>query len=238
MSRGTHHASSNRLLDMFLRTMVAFALDNGLAWVTRFCTVMPDDWESSWSWGNFRGYDERLTEAGVDLTICLGGTGDSTQVEAVVQYLSRILDSRMKFLTTSPRRMQVAEDDWCLTALASNRSWIAVPGAAADLAYPTKRAWVLEPFEFVDGPEKLEKVYESGAPLLSSDHEPARTPLELIGGSWRLRKRQVVYGCQNIVADGVHVLRLPRQRVYGAEDYDWEASQGVQREDFGQDSGS
>jgi hypothetical protein len=115
----------------------------------------------------------------------------------------------------------------------SNKSWVAVPVATAHLPLFHKRAWIIEPFDPNAEPENpedyLPKKLASNndeaqvlCSVMTSDYESLRTePNEQ--GTWRLRTRHPIFGCQPIVARGSWVILLEKQRVYGAEDYDWAA---------------
>jgi hypothetical protein len=58
--------------------------------------------------------------------------------------------------------------------------------------------------------------------VLTSDYKDLRIERNE-RGTWRLRRRHHIFGCQPIVACGSWVIILERQKVYGAEDYDWAA---------------
>lgn len=238
------------VVSAFVQTMLAFALDNGLDWVQRFPDTISESWEMSSIAGNLADNDEDLKESAVDLLCHLGkDPTDASLIKVTKCFLLCIMDNRLKSLTLSPRRVQMREDDWCLTELTTNSSWIAVPVAAAHLPYSSKRAWVLEAFDPSISPETLEDSYTFGPvhnkqpevghqmPVLSSDYETSRSPLERVGRSWRLRKRQVIFGCRTIAADDANVIHLSQQRVYGAEKYNWtrllEVSRATLHNEFG-----
>lgn len=166
------------------------------------------------------------------------------KVAKLVRFLTCLLDPRFSFFTVTPRRLPCGQDDFAFTASISNRSWVAVPAAIAHLPAWHKRGWVIEPFDpdsdldvnettqhhVVDldmelsGTETAEDIF----PVLSSDFADKRQPRSE-RGTWRLRRQEEIFGCQRFGAiedygdaDGP-VMYLKKQRVYGADDYDWRA---------------
>ncbi|KAK3988742.1 heterokaryon incompatibility protein-domain-containing protein [Cladorrhinum sp. PSN332] len=140
---------------------------------------------------------------------------------------------------------------FCLTPSTSNRSYLAVPACLAHLPPWHQYGWVVEPFDplappedprdhLAPSPSELAAKQKGGAemevedlvPVLNTDNKDRReAPRE--SGEWRLRSKQTVYGMGRVWdgevikrvmeggerMEGVRVLR--KQRVYGAEDYNW-----------------
>ncbi|KAJ1323293.1 HET domain-containing protein [Microdochium nivale] len=199
---------------------------------------------------------------------------DEPALRTATRFLRTILDPALKFLAAAPRLLPLGshddneDKDFAVTCSSSNRAYIAIPLAVAHLPASHKRAWVLEPFDpardppetpadFLPDPartgiapgEPIEDVY----PVLSSDYADRRRAWDgdgegkKAGAAWRLRRREVVFGCRELDelvrnssgggggggggSDGevggssstgpVRAVVLRRQRVYGAEDYDW-----------------
>ena len=95
------------------------------------------------------------------------------------------------------------------TELTIDRSYMAVPVALAHLQFWDKRAWVIEPGEkqFVPdwrwkendrskGKENIREVW----PVLTADLGDQREKRN--EGTWSLRCRQALVGCERIVPDG------------------------------------
>ncbi|KAH7024532.1 uncharacterized protein B0I36DRAFT_331589 [Microdochium trichocladiopsis] len=175
---------------------------------------------------------------------------DEADIRRTVRFLRTILDPRIKFYTVAPRRLPVSSDDHAFIMSSSNTGYITVPLAVAGLPSWQKRAWVLEPFDPVNDPpetladflpdlartgiepgEALEDVY----PVLPSDYADRRKPMNADVAAWRLRRREQIFGCRPWDSAGLAALVesaenagdkgcvavLRKQRVYGAEDYNW-----------------
>lgn len=174
-------------------------------------------------------------------------------IHNLTRFLTCILDPRFTLVaTTGPRRLSVGTDgdyDDIITPSPSNRSWIAVPTALAHLPLWQSRAWFIEPFDPVnDAPEDPKShlpyldVDKNGVtairyPVLTSDNEDMRRE-RLAEGTWKLRKRVPIIGSVPLVKGtdldshqgSRGLLLLKRQRVYGAEDYDWTAMSTATKE--------
>jgi hypothetical protein len=140
-------------------------------------------------------------------------------------------------LTELPRRLRLGNNDWAMTGRVTNKSWIAVPTAAAHLPMLQNKAWVIEAFDPAASPERpednrpsdLTKVQDPNAvqediwTASESDNASRRAPRNDERATWRMRRKQIIFGCRSIMPDGKSVILLKRQKVYGAEEYDWQA---------------
>jgi hypothetical protein len=154
-----------------------------------------------------------------------------------VKFFECLIDSRLKLLTKLPRRLCLGNNDWAITGRISNKSWIAVPTAVAHLPLWHTKAWIIEPFDPAAPPERPEEHWppdltkerdphvpqEDIYPVLNSDYASRRAPRNDERATWRLRSKQIIFGCKSIVPDGKSVIHLRKQKIYGAEDYDWKA---------------
>lgn len=229
----------DQLMNEFLQTYLGCAIDCGIDWIRRFPSVMREGTEGSWIHGTFDRYSTRFTDAAVDLLRYLDITKENTSnfeqdyLQPTIRFFTCLVDNRLKFLTSSPRRIQAGAGDFALTPVISNKSWVAVPVATAHLPLFHKRAWIIEPFDPDAEPENPEDYLpkklasnndkaEVLCSVLTSDYKDLRIERNE-RGTWRLRRRHPIFGCQPIVACGSWVILLERQKVYGAEDYDWAA---------------
>ncbi|KAM7196279.1 Heterokaryon incompatibility protein (HET) domain containing protein [Naviculisporaceae sp. PSN 640] len=163
----------------------------------------------------------------------------------IIRSVTTLFDPRLPFFTTSPRRLPLGNGDHAFVACSSNIAYIAVPVCLAHLPASYLRAWTLEPFDPQGPPENLPddhlpdltKIYPRDAravdvfPVNTSDFEDRRQPRDDNRGTWRLRLREKIFGFTNwslpvseedFPPDG-EVVYLKRQKVYGAEGYDWGA---------------
>ncbi|KAK3313016.1 hypothetical protein B0H66DRAFT_485526 [Apodospora peruviana] len=244
---------------VFHRLWLAHALDCGMDWILRFADVMrnetTDEGEFDWSHGPLGvRSDAKLTDAAravlSHFKITVSDKEDDKQYEdylaETVRFLTCILDPRLPLLTVAPRRLPAGPGDFAFVPSTSNRSWIVVPAAIAHLPAYHNRSWIVEPFDPAAEPEKPEDhlpdpntVLKPGDmavdvyPLLTSDYDDRRAPRNDERGSWRLRRRDHIFGCQPWKApinpadfpntDDGAVVYMKKQRVYGAEDYDWKS---------------
>jgi hypothetical protein len=107
----------------------------------------------------------------------------------------------------------------------------------AHLPLLKNKAWIIEPFDPAAPTEKPEDRWpqdltkrrdpsvaeEDIWPFLHSDFASRRDQRNDERATWRLRHKQVIFGCEPIVPDGKSVILLKKQKIYGAEDYDWAA---------------
>ncbi|KAH7010905.1 uncharacterized protein B0I36DRAFT_389804 [Microdochium trichocladiopsis] len=266
-------------LHVFVKVWLAHGIDCGTQWMLRFPEIMRQDTQD-WTYGVPREVeDETLLSAARELLSLVSGANatphsqgdelkaaqeaprsdlgtaqdDETMIRRMALYLRMILDPRLKFYATAPRRLPLGGDDHAITFSSSNRSYIAVPLALVPLPSWQKRAWVLEPYDpSTDPPESFAdflpnpartciepgEVLDDVYPVLSSDYADRRRPRDDKVGAWRLRRREQIFGfrgwdeaaLQGMMArsskdgDGEgYVVYMKKQRVYGAEDYDWGA---------------
>jgi hypothetical protein len=229
------------------------AMDCGIDWIRQFPDRMANEAKSgAWNHGQFNGFDTGFIDAALDLLSYLGITKKTSPnfdvefLQPVIRFFTSITDHRLKFPVTMPRRICTsAAGDFAFTNATSNRSWVAVPVAVAHLPFFHKRAWLVEPFEPCAAGEQSADPHSTGTPdsargrpgdiisqnrvfdpdlfpVLSSDFTDRRGGPNL-EGTWRIRKRQALVGCQPIVADGQAVVHLKKQKMYGSRDYDWAA---------------
>lgn len=207
----------------------------------------------AWSHGQFNHFDTGFTDAALDLLSYLGKMKETSPnfdvefLQPVIRFFSYITDHRLKFSVLVPRKIYTsAACDFAFTGAISDRSWVAVPVAVAHLPFFHNRAWIVEPFEpSAAGEQSANPPHSKGTPDSARGHPRDETPpnqvsiLDLFpvvtsdladrralpnsGGTWRIRKRQALVGCQPIVADGRAVVLLKKQKVYGSRDYDWAA---------------
>jgi len=90
-----------------------------------------------------------------------------------------------------------------------------------------------------DGEQAVFNKLEDAVPVLSSDYEDRREPRNDGRKTWRMRRRQVLFGCHaqvwgeegaglirceegsGLLRGGEGLVLLRRQRVYGCQDYPW-----------------
>lgn len=139
------------------------------------------------------------------------------------------------------------------------RAWVVEPFDPASDKPETLADFLPDPARTCIQPgERIEDVY----PVLSSDYADRRRPIPQDGdgvgaGAWRLRRREQIFGfqglaedileelrssggCSSVGQDGEgegHVVYLEKQRVYGAEDYDWGAIHDVAKRIEGNGAG-
>jgi hypothetical protein len=212
-------------LATFLKIILAISIDCGIDWIRQFPIVMEKESVDSWMHGSIgNGHDARCEDAAIELLAMSDITRENVQrfdeeyLSPVVRFLTCVIDDRLRILTTMPRRLPARNGDSALTAATSNRSWIAVPVALSQLQIWNKRAWIIEPFSPTHETGLLE---ENNEPPLSTSDDIDRRQSWNEQGTWRLRRKQLLFGGQPIAADGTSVLLLKRQKVYGSEDYNW-----------------
>lgn len=239
-------------LKNFLPKWLAHALDCGIEWTTRLPDlILKETEEGGWMHGILGdAVDERLTvvaeamfahfiaeEAGED------PASKASHIKKLTRFLTCLLDPKwILFATTTPRCHPCGRNDFVFTPSISNRSWIAVPAAVTHLPSWHNRAWVVEPFdpasETPEDPKShlpyLDTEFDSGKtfnvkyPVSSSDLIDRRAPRNA-GGTWKLRRRDCIFGSHSLATqsfandDGKGPVLVKKQRVYGAEDYDWSA---------------
>ncbi|OCK75023.1 hypothetical protein K432DRAFT_386457 [Lepidopterella palustris CBS 459.81] len=224
------------------QVLLGSALECGIDWMMRLPNVLEKETNSGeWDHGKFNGFDSSFADAAADLLSYFGITKENSArfddqfLRPMIRFLTCITDDRLRFLAFIPRRIQTrADGDFAITNQISNRSWIAIPQAVSHLPLFHNRAWVVEPYDPA-APEKeippflktrppptdLE-AWADTVPALPADFPDRRDrPNDL--QSWRMRKRQPLFGCQPVIEDGEAVILLKKQKVYGGDDYDWEA---------------
>lgn len=246
-------------LKNYLPMWLAHAIDCGLAWATRFAEAVAHETKSGeWIYGTLgEATDDRLLDAAKSLYACFDPNGGhqnwgerAAHIQKLARFLTCILDARFTMLAaTSPRCLSCGIDDFVFTPTISNRSWIAVPAAIAHLRPWDQRAWIVEPFypltdatedpkshlpyvkkTTTNGPEVCEVEY----PVLTSDSSDQRDKPNA-NGTWRLRRRDCVFALKPLESQsptleaGKGPVLLKKQRVYGAEDYDWPAMSAAAR---------
>jgi len=134
------------------------------------------------------------------------------------------MDSNLKFLSFLPRRLPISDSDSAVMTTTSHRSWTAIPVALAHLPLWHKRAWIVEPFD----PEADPRNSVDETSLDTSDFGDQRAERNDDRGTWLLRRKEIIFGCQNDIclisqANGSSMVLLRKQKIYGADDYDWDA---------------
>jgi hypothetical protein len=243
----------------FTQDWLALALDCGIDWIKRLPFLLIEQTvDDSWTWGQFTSnslyptFRNKFEAVAIDLLSLIGENKENTPdftrsyLDPTVKFFECLVDSRLKFLTRVPRRLCMGSSDWAITERSTNTSWIAVPAAVAHLPIWQKKAWIIESFDPAASPERPEdhwpdrtKMYgpniaqEDIWPVLNSDSASRRALRNDKRGTWRLRHRQTIVSCRSIVPDGNSVILLRKQKVYGAENYDWAA---MYRAGFGDQS--
>ncbi|KAI9776245.1 MAG: hypothetical protein M1839_000478 [Geoglossum umbratile] len=215
--------------------VVGSAIDNGIDWIRRLPSILGKETESGrWGHGKFGSFEPGFTKAAIDLLSYFNVTKESNDdfdvefLDPIIRFFTCVTDHRLKFPVLLPRKITTrVEGDFAFTYQTSDRSWIAVPVAVAHLPFYENRAWVVEPGQKPYVPEMKDPPSNPTAvtdifPVLTADLADRRDP-QNAEGTWCLRKRQTLVGCQPIVADGKAVVLLKKQKVYGGEDYDWAA---------------
>ncbi len=229
----------------WMESLLASTLECGLDWIKRFPdTLNPKEWSENWVYGTFTGFKPEYTDAAKHMLSYFEINEENTpnfkaeHLDPVIRFLTCITDDRLRLVLKVPRRIQTSESgDFAITNRTSNRSWFAVPLAAANLPFYQTKAWVVEPHDPANPlpPEHERYVprsasniptdldsYVDSIPLLDSDFPDRRTqPNDL--SSWQLRGKQCFVGSSGIIADGDAVVLLKNQKVYGGEPHDWAA---------------
>lgn len=222
-------------LGSFHQRWLALALDCGVDWTLRFPAALREGTEGTWMHGTMGvAADERLVPVAYSLLSHFNvdipkpgvlSTQDAHYLDRATQFLTCLVDPRLTFFTISPRRLPLgphgAPEDFAIVPRVSNRSWIAVPVATSHLPSWYDRAWVLEP-------HVLKSDDRDDVVLLTSDSPAKRVEPVDWTGKWHLRRQEHILGfrplsLQSPALKGDSVMLLRKQRVYGAEDYDWRA---------------
>ncbi len=243
-----HFLQGNSISHDFIQTWLALVLDCGIEWIKRLPSELIEQ-TAGWSWGQITAnsllpvFQDKLAAAAIDLLHLAGKNEENTPdftltyLGPTIKFLECLIDSRLKMLTELPRRLSLGNSDWAITRRVTNKSWIAVPTAAAHLPLLQNKAWVIEAFDpaaSLERPEDhwppdLPKVRDPNAvqedigPVLTSDNASRRAPRNDERATWRMRRKQIIFGCRSIVPDGKSVILLKKQKMYGAEEYDWKA---------------
>lgn len=240
---------SPALWKAYLQTWLALAIDSGIDWIRRFPETMREGTEGTWFLGTLgAALDTALTDPAASLLSAFGITRDSTPdfeeeyLPTAIKFFTCLLDSRLKFLNIKPRRLPVSDNDSdndsAVMNTTSNRSWTAIPVAVAHLPPWHKRAWIIEPFDpgadpespayHLPAPTREAKEGEDESEVRTSDFGDRRSERNDERGTWRLRRKEVIFGCRSwtppVVVNGRSMVLLRKQRVYGVEDYDWAAT--------------
>jgi Heterokaryon incompatibility protein (HET) len=232
------------------------AIDCGIDWIRQFPDRIANEAKSgSWSHGQFNGFDTGFTDTALDLLSYLGITKEMSPnfdvefLQPVIRFFTCITDHRLKFPVVMPRKICTsAAGDFAFTNATSDRSWVAVPVAVAHLPFFQNRAWLVEPFEPSAAGEQSANSQSNTTPESASGHpgdivsknQVAATDLFPVlmsdfadrrgppnsGGTWRIRKKQTLVGCEPIAADGQAVVLWKKQKVYGSKNYDWSPLKG------------
>ncbi|OIW27110.1 hypothetical protein CONLIGDRAFT_672521 [Coniochaeta ligniaria NRRL 30616] len=218
------------LLQTFHQRWLALALDCGLDWILRFGDIMKGESWGDWAYGGMGARaDSRLIAAAYSLLALFDMHKDTVShppgyVDKAVRFLTCVLDPRLVFFTTSPRRLPLGPGpfDSAIIPTVSNRSWVAVPTAVAHLPSWQERAWIVEPWDQDGNTEAL-------GPLLTSDFEDSRVQRGDWATSWQLKRRERIFGCDLLpytllTGSEEQLILLKQQRVYGGQDYDWGAA--------------
>jgi len=223
--------------------LLGSVLECGMDWIIRLPDVLERETESgAWEHGRFNDFDPRFTDAATDMLLHFGITKansvefDNKFLHPTIRFFTYFTDNRLRLISAMDLRCikTRAAGDFAITPQISNRSWIAIPRAVSHLPFFHNRAWVVEPYDPA-APEKEIRPFsnmsskpadlESWAdafPVQPADFADLRDqPNDL--ATWRIRRRQPLYGCEAIVEDGEVVILLKNQKVYGGEDYDWAA---------------
>ncbi|KAK4135995.1 hypothetical protein BT67DRAFT_229024 [Trichocladium antarcticum] len=259
VSEMTRINPTSKPLQALVRNILSLALDNGLDWILAFPTALQTTTASpSWIHGPIPcPPNPALLPAAHGLLSLLSPpprTSPALLLQNTLRALTTLLDPRLHILAPNPRNIPLgtALGAALLTTSTSNRSYVALPTCLAHVPACYSRAWIVEPFDPDAAPERaadwlppadLRIVDEDGAggeavdkvedvlPVLGSDHEDRRAKRDDGRATWRVRRRQVLWGGlerwgdviggMGGVGEGQGVVLLRRQRVYGAEDYPW-----------------
>jgi hypothetical protein len=230
----------------FTQTWLAIAIDCGFEWITTFSSTIIEKETNPWYWGQFaantvlKDHRDQLHEAAVELLSLLGKTEENAQdfssdyLDPTMQFFEYLLDARLKMLAEMPRMLNLQGNECAITPRIQNTTWVAVPVAVAHSAFWQQKAWIIEAFD-PDGPPENPKDHwpdlskwntmpnattEDVWPVLDSDYASNRAARN-DHGTWKIRTKQPIFGYQSILPDGEFVVLLKKQRVYGAEEYDW-----------------
>ncbi|KAJ4286359.1 hypothetical protein N0V88_008065 [Collariella sp. IMI 366227] len=248
-----------------LHRYLSLAIDNGLNWILDFPRIMRKITSDAWLHGIIGdATDPNLAPAARTLLAFFNQPtttpdgNDTDLVARATRSLTTLINPCLLLFTPSPRLLPLSPSlgTAALTPGTSNKSYVAVPAALAHLPGHYERAWVLEPFDPVAPPERLSDMLppanlrivkdgekedgrkiEDVMPVLNSDYEDRRAARDDVRRTWRLRRRQAVFGCPGRVwaeegkvmldkgdvrlEGGEGLVLLRKQRVYGAEDYPW-----------------
>ncbi|KAK4176553.1 heterokaryon incompatibility protein-domain-containing protein [Triangularia setosa] len=257
---GAAMSVSRTNMDKFLETALALAIDAGVDWMLAFPSVMArstQDYQHGVIGGTVTPStkDRLLPVAESILRHFDIATPTEEQVRKMIGFFATLLDPRLPLFTTGPRRLPLPPSlgGAAFTPSTSNRSYIAIPAAIAHLPAWHERVWVIEPFDPVaplEDPEThlpgreytdalrrgaMDVEIEDALPILNTDHDDRRAVMPRgEKAAWRLRRRNVLFGCPEWDAEGIMaradeagdedgvVVVLRGQRVYGSEDYQWE----------------
>ncbi|KAH8901810.1 hypothetical protein BR93DRAFT_973219 [Coniochaeta sp. PMI_546] len=216
-------------LRTFHQRWLALALDCGLDWILGFADIIEGDSWGDWPSGSIDATaDCRLANAANSVLALFNCQKNSVSrppgcVNNTVRFLACLLDPRLIFFTTSPRRLPVGPGpaDWAIVPTISNRCWVAVPKAVAHLPSWQERAWIIEPL-VLKGNTEVRK------PLLTSDFGDCRVKKNNWADAWQLKRRERIFGSdfpvqRCVTRSNEHAILLQQQKVYGAQDYDWGA---------------
>jgi hypothetical protein len=109
------------LMNKSLQTYLGCAIDCGIDWIRRFPSVMREGTEGSWIHGTFDRCSTRFTDAAMDLVCYFDVTKENTSnfeqdyLQPTIRFFTCLVDNRLKFLTSSPRRIQAGAGDFALT---------------------------------------------------------------------------------------------------------------------------
>ncbi|KFY32521.1 hypothetical protein V493_00111 [Pseudogymnoascus sp. VKM F-4281 (FW-2241)] len=254
----------SNLIRSFQHRSLSLAIDNGLDWILNFPSAMQQT-TLDWSHGILGAHtDPACTPAAQSLMSLLNldaalnpylDTPNSV-LNRITQSLTTLFDPRLTLITTNLRNLPLspALGGAAFTQSASNTGYIAVPAALAHLPGWHCRAWVIEPFDPAGKPEQIsdllppadmriakegevEEKIEDVMPVLDSDHEDRRVARDDERATWRVRRRQVLFGSLgslwteegadlirsdvDLLKGGEGIVLLKKQRVYGCEDYPW-----------------
>jgi hypothetical protein len=242
----THkYLQSHSMEHDFTQTWLALALDCGIDWIKRLPLLLIEQTAADqWTWGQFATnplfsiHRNKLEAVAIDLLSLIEKNEKNTPdfaksyLNPTVKFFECLLDTRLKILTGLPRRLCIGSSDWAIVERTFNTSWIAVPAAVAGLPLSWDKVWVIEAFDPAASPERPQDHWpdmtkdqsrvaqEDIWPVLDSDFASRRAPRNDERGTWRLRHRRIIFGCQSIVPDGQSVILLRKQKIYGAENYD------------------
>lgn len=148
--------------DVFVKTWIAHGIDCGPAWMPRFPDLM-EQLTCDESYGVVsRMMDDNLLPAGRALSRKAAAiardrsqtseTAGQQQIDEqagheMARFLRTILDPRLKFFATSPRRLAINADDYAMADQSTNVGYAAIPLAVAHAPECLDRVWVIEPFD-------------------------------------------------------------------------------------------